>query len=120
MTSPTPLLRVLTTYEDGEWIAHLLEMDLVGTGQTAEEAQADLKEAFEAQVSFCMQNDLDPFFPAPQHLFDVWERIQRQELCSFVKETPVPDQSPQRATIVSPKTTDAPARDGWFSQPCFG
>jgi hypothetical protein len=73
-------LRVLIYLEDGEFVAHLLEMDLVGTGQTAVEAQKELHDAFEAQITFCLQNNVDPFRPAPQKLFNTWDELQSQFL----------------------------------------
>ena len=52
MIPAVPQLRVLVYQEDEEWIAHLLEMDLVGTGSSPEEAEAELAGAFEAKVAY--------------------------------------------------------------------
>ncbi|MEZ5304677.1 MAG: type II toxin-antitoxin system HicB family antitoxin [Verrucomicrobiales bacterium] len=81
----TEILRVITYWEDGEWIAHLLEMDLVGCGESAEEAFEELKGAFEAQITFCLQHDMNPFRPAPDEVFEKWEKTQRNNLVEFVQ-----------------------------------
>ena len=58
-------LRVLIYLEDGEFVAHLLEMDLVGTGQTAVEAQKELHDAFEAQITFLSPEQRGPVPACP-------------------------------------------------------
>lgn len=83
-------LHVLIYQEDGEWLAHLLEMDLVGAGETAEEAQASLHDAFEAQITFCVQENVDPFRPAPAKYFRMWNKIQRELSKSLFKPSPRP------------------------------
>ena len=47
-------INVLGYMEDGDWIAHALEMDLVGVGDSFEEAIEALNEFIEAQVSFAL------------------------------------------------------------------
>jgi predicted RNase H-like HicB family nuclease len=40
--------------KDGGWIAHALEMDIVGHGSSFQEAFADLQELVEMQISFAV------------------------------------------------------------------
>ncbi len=81
-------LRVVIYQEDGEWIAHLLEMDLVGSGDTPEEAEAELAEAFAAQITFCIQKGISPWRPAPRKYFTLWNKIQEERLTGAFGEAP--------------------------------
>lgn len=69
-------LRVLLYREDGEFVAHALEMDLLGYGKTEAEALRDLKGLIESQVTFARQMNDDTLldFPAPKELFARWEK----------------------------------------------
>jgi predicted RNA binding protein YcfA (HicA-like mRNA interferase family) len=120
MIPAVPKLRVLIYQENEGWIAHLLEMDLVGTGATQEEAEAELVDAFEAQLSYCTQNKLNPFFPAPPEIFAMWEETQREELASLVTLPEGRTTYDRRASIVSPPSRESRNSDGWLAQPCFG
>ncbi len=75
-------LRVLITKEESEWTAHALEMDLMGTGSTRDEALQDLRNAIISQVEFArQQNKIELIdFPAERKLFDLWEETQRSTL----------------------------------------
>lgn len=85
----TPL-HVLVYQEDGEWIAHLLEMDLVGSGDTADDAEKALQIAFDAQITFCLQHEVNPFRPAPDKYFKQWNRLQKKLSRSIFDSTPLP------------------------------
>jgi hypothetical protein len=68
-------IRVLITTADGEYVAHALELDLVGYGATEKAALDELADMMEAQISFAAQkgdNTLIPF-PAPAEYFKRWE-----------------------------------------------
>ena len=58
----TPL-RVVFYKEDGRWVAHCLEFDICGDGDTHEEALASLNTAIGMQIEFSLKNN------APQNLF---------------------------------------------------
>lgn len=73
-------LRAVVHYEDGFWVAHLLEMDLVGTGTDPDGAVEDLRESFMAQVSFCAQNGINPFRLAPQDVLNRWNEFAEATL----------------------------------------
>ena len=66
------LLRAVLYQEDGLWIAHALEMDLLGTGGTETAALRELRSNAEAQLSFAKQENVNPFLPAPQAILDLW------------------------------------------------
>lgn len=75
-------IRVLLTKEDGDVVAHALEMDLVGYGATEKEALATLTEMIEAQISFAAQQGDDSLihFPAPADYVKRWEAAQAAAL----------------------------------------
>jgi len=66
------LLRAVLYQEDGLWVAHALEMDLLGTGGTETAALRELRSNAEAQLSFAKQENLNPFRPAPKAIQDLW------------------------------------------------
>jgi len=65
------LPRVVFYKEDGDWIAHCLEFDLVGHGATQEEALALLGKAIEIQIeqSIKFNNPANLFRPAESKYF---------------------------------------------------
>ena len=74
---PTNLyLRALIYPEEGRYIAHCLEMDLIGIGPNPQKAFADLQDHIEMQVTFAHeQGDQGMLWhPAPKRLFDIFER----------------------------------------------
>lgn len=83
-------LRVIV-YSDSdldEWVAHVLEFDIVGTGKTPQEAQEQLKDAIDCHVSFCMQESVNPMSPAPKRLFNIWNAVQAREISQSKKPSP--------------------------------
>ena len=93
----TVKVSVLGYVEDGHWVAHALEMDVIGVGNDWEGALAELRENICAQVSFARYRGDDSliFQPAPPRLFkqfrqareaelrDLVSRTQRKSLCRF-------------------------------------
>jgi len=66
--------------DSNEWVAHVLEFDIVGTGDTPELAQEQLRDAIDCHVSFCLQEEMSPMSPAPKRLFDIWNGVQAREI----------------------------------------
>jgi hypothetical protein len=66
-------LRAVLYRQDGLWVAHALEMDLIGTGATESAALRELRGNVEAQLSFATQEGTNPFRPAPQEIQSLWE-----------------------------------------------
>ena len=50
--SELPTISVLGYEEDGEWVAHALEMDIVACAETFDEALEELRELIDMQFSF--------------------------------------------------------------------
>jgi hypothetical protein len=69
-------IRVLLYQEDNEFVAHALEMDLMGYGKTQKEALRGLQGLLEAQITFARQQDDDRLIdcPAPKEFFERWEK----------------------------------------------
>lgn len=80
--------RVLIYKEDGEFVAHALEMDLLGYGATQKEAMESLREMILCQISFAHEKqDADVLAsPAPKTLFDRWEKARLEALKNGVIE----------------------------------
>lgn len=79
-------LHVLIYPEDEQIVAHALEMDLLGYGQTPDDACKNLVEAVEAQLSFAVTSKSPDLvnFRAPEEFFDRWEKAQAGALRSVV------------------------------------
>jgi hypothetical protein len=67
-------LRAVLYQENGHWIAHCLELDLLGDGETQQEAQDMLGQAILTQLQSCMQHKaMDCFFrPADPKYFGMY------------------------------------------------
>ena len=69
-------IKVLLYSENDEWVAHALEMDLLGYGAGERQAMTALRKAVDAQLEFARRkNDPDLIqFPAPRSFFTRWEK----------------------------------------------
>lgn len=67
-------LRVLFYKEDGDWIAHCLEFDLLGDGATKEDALENLTEAIGLQLEASLEfdNPKNLFCPAPGRFLEMF------------------------------------------------
>jgi len=71
--------------EQDAWLAHCLEMDLMGFGPTVQAAVEELLGAIKTQIAHAGEVD-QVFFPAPEH---VWQLVSECQV--------VPDELFQRA-----------------------
>ena len=71
-------IRILFCKEDDSWVAHALEMDLLGYGKTTHLALKDLQKNIQSQISFAAFKDHPEsiFFPAPPEIVKRWEVAQ--------------------------------------------
>lgn len=67
-------LKVVFYREDDRWFAHCLEMDLLGDGDTREEALGLLTEAITEQLKVSVENNAPEnlFFPAESKYFQMF------------------------------------------------
>lgn len=102
-------LRVLGYKEDGQWVAHCLEVDIIGTGHSYEVAKEDMIEALKAQYSFA-QSKNDPglmWHPAAHYYFVAWEKALAERMKSLNWTTsfnhePIQEYIPSPALDVAP------------------
>lgn len=80
-----PALRVLIKKEGREFVAHVLELDLVATGESLEKAKDNLTDCVAAQISFAYANNMTEniWHPAPKSYFQEWEKVQKKEFLSI-------------------------------------
>jgi len=69
-------LHVVFYQEDGSWIAHCLEFDLIGDGETKVDALESLNEAIRLQVEHSLEhnNPRNLFTPADGRYFEMFAR----------------------------------------------
>ena len=90
-------IRVLVVKEDGQFVAHALELDLVACGDTEKEARKELHDMMLAQLSFAaqMENPEMVNHSAPREFFDRWDDANRLALAGIV--------SPDKAATLNAK-----------------
>ena len=76
---------VYRDYSDGDYIAHALEMDLIGFGDSPNKALTDLKNAMAAQISFAIQKKSvgAVHHMAPKSECDRWEKANRDAMADL-------------------------------------
>ena len=82
-------ISVLGYQKDGEWIAHALEMDLIGIGDTWEKAEEELIGTIDAHISHArdMNDSSLIFHPAPQELFEKYRQAMCAEMQFLVSDS---------------------------------
>jgi len=92
-TAPDLAFNILVKFEDSEWIAHCLELDIVASAMNPEAAVDDLRDLILAQVSTAIaNNNLDFLYhPAP---LEVWHEYARAESLTNRNK----DLTPERTT----------------------
>jgi predicted RNase H-like HicB family nuclease len=67
-------LRIVFYKEDGAWVAHCLEFDLLGDGSTQEHALGQLLEAISLQIEATLEhnNPANLFCPADGKFFEMF------------------------------------------------
>lgn len=82
-------ISVLGYMENGHWVAHGLEMDVIGVGDSWEDALSELSDNIRAQIFFA--KDLGDaslaFRAAPPHLFEEFKQARQAELCALTPLT---------------------------------
>jgi len=80
-------LDVLLYREDGEWLAHCLQLDLVEAGPTPDEAEENLTGVIQHHIQWAIEDDdmEHLFHPAPA---DVWKRFFGAQVKGF-REIPL-------------------------------
>lgn len=63
--------------EQGHYIAHCLELDVLGEGQSVEEAVSELLEVIETQLESCKETGAQLQFFAPRHVWEKYNAAQK-------------------------------------------
>lgn len=61
-------------------VAHCLELNLVGTGDTLEDAVSELLGNIEAQIAFCAEHNAELLCPAPKSVWDKYRKALHANL----------------------------------------
>ncbi len=79
MTKEPLHLDLLVYFQDGEYVAHCLQMDIVATAASQDQVVEDMIDLVRAQIDFAIKNDnLENIFrPAPP---EVWELLMRAHI----------------------------------------
>lgn len=74
--------RVLIYKEGGKFVAHALDLDLLGYGNTENSAKKELERLVANQLSFSAIKEKPEMvnFPAPKEFFRRWEKASRAQL----------------------------------------
>ena len=90
-------------YKDGrQFVAHALDYDLLGYGDTEEEARRELEKVVENQLSFAAATKEKPEminFPAPKEFFKRWEQANQAQR-SGKKTRTTPTGLATKATVI--------------------
>lgn len=94
-------IRVLIYRDEGNYVAHALEMDLVAYGKTEKAALSELQRLIACQVSFAIAKGEEHLilFPAERALFDRWEAAQNSSLRALATDKPASMKA--RAVVIS-------------------
>jgi predicted RNase H-like HicB family nuclease len=71
---------ILSKPQDGMWVAHCMELDVVAVAPSMEEAEEDLESIIKAQIEYCINNNNmeNLFRSAPQELWDEYLRASKK------------------------------------------
>lgn len=77
-------LHILESKEQGYYIAHCLELDLVSQGHSREEARDNLADLIFSYLHFAMENNMEQFVyhPAPKACWDRFKKVRRRKIVS--------------------------------------
>jgi len=83
--------RVLVYFSEGEYVAHALEFDIVGTGSSVTAAKKELKEAIISHIDFCHQKSINPLRLAPGRMLREWTKLQVRSFKDVYGEAEAPE-----------------------------
>jgi hypothetical protein len=115
-------IRVLIYREGSRFVAHALDLDILGYGETENSAKKDLEGLVNNQLTFaaCMGSPESIYFAAPREFFARWDKAHQAQLKGVI----VPEKSTgfnTKATVYvysaeNLKKLQAPARKRDFEK----
>lgn len=96
-------VRVLIYREEGDFVAHALEFDLLGYGKTKAEAMSALEAVIKTHLEFCFEQGLaeSAISPAPEEFFERWEKAQKKSFVDALEDGDRCDSLKCRAAIIA-------------------
>lgn len=84
-----PELKLLLFKDSKEYVAHILDFDLVGTGATREEALKEVFDSATAQLAYALEhgNVNALFHDAPQECYEKWKKAEPHHMRYIPKPT---------------------------------
>lgn len=84
---PLLQLNIVIYKEEGEWLAHCLELDLVTTSENPRQAYDDMRDVIKAHIEFAVKNDnwQHIFKPAPPEAWNRMFALQHQAVSPIVE-----------------------------------
>src|SRR6266568_265410 len=81
-------IRILLSKDDGDYVAHALEMDLVAYGKTESKALEELDNLIRNQISFAIEKRQDNLMicRAPDEYFEQWEKAHADALKGMISQ----------------------------------
>lgn len=81
-------IRVLLSRDGRDYVAHGLEVDLLGYGRTEDSAMSELHDALAAQMAFASQTNRPEmvYHPAPKEYFERWEAANEAAVVGCISE----------------------------------
>jgi hypothetical protein len=112
-------IRILLSQEDGEFVAHALELDLVAYGKTEKAAVLELRDTMHAQMSYASQVNQPELVihPAPEDYFKRWEEAHQAALRGVISKD-LPRQMLTKATFITvdPQEIQSPRQANVFKR----
>ena len=68
-----------STDKKNAFVAHCLELDVMGQGKSVEAAVSELLEVIEVQIKNSKSQNVEPFFPAPKGIWEAYQKARESK-----------------------------------------
>lgn len=86
ISAKLPGLKLLLFKDGEEYVAHILDFDLVGTGATREEALKEVSDSATAQIAYALEYNRvkELLHPAPSEFYEKWKIAEQHALMDIL------------------------------------
>ncbi len=86
ISAKLPGLKLLLFKDGEEYVAHILDFDLVGTGATREEALKEVSDSATAQIAYALEHNRvkELLHPAPSEFYEKWKIAEQHALMDIL------------------------------------
>jgi hypothetical protein len=107
------IVNILIKKEDGIFVAHCLELDIVATGDTLIQAQKDIVALICAQIDYAFSNDNleNLYHPAPKEVWAEFYRCRENTQKRHIVDATFADKNDEKSFVppwIIAKTCQAP------------